>query len=306
MTGPRIVVGTDGSAAAATAVRWAAEEAVRRGAALQVVHAWLPPYPVPPTDLYTDDAPLQRAAEALVNATVERLRQEVPDLVDVEASAAMEHPAPALLCDAEGAELLVVGSRGRGGFAALLMGSVSERCLTHAPCSVAVVPGAMANIPRGRVVVGVDGSASSEEALAWAAREAQLRGARLDVVHAWTMPDVTCHDDAALVGDPDGLAEASRALLEDMVAGVADERAGGPPVLLQSVAGPAAQALMQSAAHAELLVVGARGVGRLRGVLLGSVSRQCAHHAPCPTVVVHGVPTRELVMASPASGGRER
>ena len=308
MTRPRIVVGTDGSAPAATAVRWAAEEALRRGAALEVVHAWLPPYPVLPTDLYADDTPLQRAAEALVNATVARVRQEVPDLIEVWASAQMEHPAPALLCAAVGAELLVVGSRGRGGFAALVLGSVSERCLTHAPCSVAVVPAAAtANLPRGRVVVGVDGSPASEEALAWAAREANLRGARLDVVHAWTMTEVTSQYGAPFVGDPDALQRASQALLEDMVEGLADERDGGPPeLLLQSVAGPAAQALMQSAAHAELLVVGARGLGGLRGLLLGSVSRQCAHHAPCPTVVVRGVPTREPVMAAAASGAQER
>ena len=109
---------------------------------------------------------------------------------------------------------------------------------------------------------------------------------------------VTCQDSGAFVGDPGGLQQASRALLDDMVAGLADERDGGCPVLLQSEAGPAAQALMQSAAHAELLVVGARGVGGLRGLLLGSVSRQCAHHAPCPTVVVRGAPARERAMAS--------
>src|SRR6478672_10763783 len=165
----------------------------------------------------------------------------------------MDRPAPALLCAAMGAELLVVGSRGRGGFASLVLGSVSERCLTHAPCSVAVVPASAADVTHGRVVVGVDGSASSEEALAWAAREAQLREARLNVVHAWTMPEVTSPDGAPFVGDLGALQQASRALLEEMAEGLVDERDGGSPdLLLQSVAGPAAQALMQSAAHAEL------------------------------------------------------
>ena len=155
--------------------------------------------------------------------------------------------------------------------------------------------------------MGVDGSASSEQALAWAAREAQLREARLNVVHAWTMPEVTSPDGAPFVGDLGALQQASRALLEEMAEGLVDERDGGPPdLLLQSVAGPAAQALMQSAAHAELLVVGARGVSGLRGVVFGSVSRQCAHHAPCPTVVVGGVPTREPVMASAARSAQER
>ena len=293
------MVGTDGSDHAATAVRWAADEAVRREATLEVIHAWLPPYPLRPTDLYADHEPVQRAAEALAAAAVRRVRQEVPGLVDVRASAHMDHPAPALLCAAIGAELLVVGSRGHGGFSALVLGSVSEQCLCHAPCSVAVVPRAGADLPRDRIVVGVDGSPSSEEALAWAAREAYLRGLRLDVVHAWTMPEVTCQDSGPSLGDPDALQRASRALLEDMVQGLGDERDGGPPdLMLHSVAGPAAQALVQRAAHAELLVVGARGLSGLRAALLGSVSRQCAHHAPCPTVVVRGVPAREHVMAS--------
>jgi len=91
------------------------------------------------------------------------------------------------------------------------------------------------------------------------------------------------------------------------VEGLADERDGGPPeLLLQSVGGPAAPALLQCAAHADLLVVGARGLGGLGGVLLGSVSRQCAHHAPCPTVVVRGGPTREAAMASATRGTYER
>jgi len=294
-TGPRIVVGTDGSNHAATAVRWAADEAVRRGAALEVIHAWLPPYPIWPTDLYHVDEPGQRAAETLVNATVERLRQEVPDLVEVRASAPMEHPAPALLDAAVGAELLVVGSRSRGGFAGLLRGSVSDRCLTHAPCPMAVVP-ARSDIPGGRVVVGVDGSAASAEALPWAAREASLRWARLHVVHAW-MPSV---------GSTDASEQASRALLEAMVDGLGDERDSGlPEPMLQSMAGPAVEALMQCAAQAELLVLGARGLGGLRGALLGSVSRHCAHQPACPTVIVRGVSRREPAMASAAHDAHE-
>jgi nucleotide-binding universal stress UspA family protein len=91
-----------------------------------------------------------------------------------------------------------------------------------------------------------------------------------------------------------------------MVDGIGDARDGGPPdLLLQSVAGPAARALVQSAAHAELLVVGARGVGGVRGVLPSSVSLQCAHHAPCPTVVVRGAPARERVMATAARHAHE-
>jgi nucleotide-binding universal stress UspA family protein len=154
----------------------------------------------------------------------------------------------------------------------------------------------MAEIPRGRVVVGVDGSEASAEALAWAAREASLRWARLHVVHAW-MPGV---------GSIDASEQASRALLEAMVDELGDERDGGlPDPMLQSVAGPAVRALMQCAAQAELLVLGARGLGGLRGALLGSVSRHCAHQPACPTVIVQGVSRREPAMASAARDAHE-
>jgi nucleotide-binding universal stress UspA family protein len=260
--------------------------------ALEVVHAWLPRHQVRPTSIFTDREPARLAPQALVSETVDRLRSEVPDLGKVWASAPREHPARALLCAAVGAELLVVGSSGGGWPAPLLPGSVGDCCLAHAPCPVTVVPTTMTNAPRDRVVVGVDGSAPSEEALAWAAWEANLRGAPLHVVHAWA-PDIRTRDASEQV---------SRTLLEEMADLVADERDGGPPALvLQSVAGSPAHALLKSAAHAELLVVG----GRSRRRLPGSVGGQCAHHAPCPTVVVRGSSRREPVTASAARHTRE-
>ena len=107
--------------------------------------------------------------------------------------------------------MLVVGSRGRGGFAGLLLGSVSQRCITRRS-----VPGRRGprRLPirttEGRIVVGVDGSPSSHDALVWAADEAARRDARLDVVNAWSVPEILVPDGVAFNGDADALEQASR------------------------------------------------------------------------------------------------
>jgi nucleotide-binding universal stress UspA family protein len=134
----------------------------------------------------------------------------------------------------------------------------------------------------GRIVVGVDGSEGSASALRWAIAEAQLRGAAVDVVHAWLYPYVG--EASFTIGEEEFEAEA-QAVLDRSVS------QGGPvpsgvvvnPILVH---GPAAGALIDAAAGADLLVLSSRGHGGFVGLLLGSVTQQCAHHAPCPLVIV--------------------
>ena len=286
--GPRIVVGTDGSDHAARALRWAAEETGWRQVTLEVVHAWLPAYPVTAHDLFNDYAPLEKASRAVLAAAIDRVRGEVPQVGEIHETLLMEQPALALMHAARGAEMLVVGSRGRGGFAGLLLGSVSQRCITHAPCPVVVVPADCPTVHRGRIVVGVDGSPASHHALVWAAHEASSRKARLEVVNAWSVPEILVPGGLAFNGDADALDQASRSLLKQMTDSIGDDLDVEPPEMdLQSVAERPARALIEAARDADLLVVGSRGLGGFRGALLGSVSQQCAHHAPCPTAVVH-------------------
>ncbi len=152
---------------------------------------------------------------------------------------------------------------------------------------------------RGDVVVGVDGSAGASAALLWAAAEARLRATRLRVVHAWrfSYPDVAGYGWGGAievlprtgVGDQHRAAEA---LLEEATAHLAFE---GLDVDIQceAVEGTAAEVLVGAAGEADLLVVGSRGHGGFVGLLLGSVSQQCAHSAPCPVVIVHA-PKRAL------------
>jgi nucleotide-binding universal stress UspA family protein len=133
----RIVVGVDGSEAAQLALRWAIDEARRRHATLEVVHAWR----TVPIDDYLFSPPepggSSRYARKLLDEAVEA---EDTTGVTVERKLVIGSGAYGLLHEAKGAELLVVGSRGRGGFAGLLLGSVSQQIAHHAPCPVVIIP----------------------------------------------------------------------------------------------------------------------------------------------------------------------
>ncbi len=277
-----VAVGVDGSPGATRALEWAAAEADRAGARLTVVEAWSPTG-------FTDSALVgqgpdhagpdaaRRGAERA--ASLHHRLEVVPQVDDAA-------PVPALLAAAGHADLLVVGSRGYGGFRGLLLGSVSQHCLTHAPCSVAVVrpaegtPWRPLGATPGRVVVGVDGSAGSDRAVDWAAAAARRSGARLAIVGSWMFPG-----SAGFVYTVDvGLPDVARQAVEAATARV---RAIAPDVTVEGVTSedPPAVALVQRSRRADMVVVGSRGVGAFRGVLLGSVSLYVATHAHCPVVV---------------------
>jgi nucleotide-binding universal stress UspA family protein len=140
----------------------------------------------------------------------------------------------------------------------------------------------------GRIVVGVDGSASSRDALRWALDEASLRQAKVEAVIAWHSPVFTYGAGmvVAPVVSPEHLAAEARSALDEAVdAAVA---AAGTTVEVERVVveGGAAANLVEHAQGAALLAVGHRGRGGFAGLLLGSVAEQCAAHAPCPVVVV--------------------
>lgn len=136
---------------------------------------------------------------------------------------------------------------------------------------------------RGVVVVGIDGSKGAHRALEWAVHEAEVRGARLLVIHTWFYPYVG--SPAFVQVDPALLREGAQELLDHAVAQV---RAGHPDLDVTGslLEGSAAHALVEAGQEADLVVVGSRGHGGFAGLLLGSVSQQCVHHATCPVVVV--------------------
>ncbi|MEU0679942.1 universal stress protein [Streptomyces albogriseolus] len=147
----------------------------------------------------------------------------------------------------------------------------------------------MSTVPVGnkdadRIVVGVDGSDYSTRALRWAAQEARLRGARLEVIHAWQIPSVGLPGVSPPY--PDEMFEpAARAVVDHAVAdlGAGPEKAG---IDKRAVKGHPPAVLIEASEGAALVVVGSHGHGRIAGTLLGSVSQRVAHHARCPVVIV--------------------
>jgi nucleotide-binding universal stress UspA family protein len=143
------------------------------------------------------------------------------------------------------------------------------------------------------IVVGVDGSEGSARALRWALNEARLRGAQLRVIHAWFVPLVLALPSEETFGipEPPGSMEEIRAALAKeaanvLAAAMQDIEAGDVHVGGEVIEGKPARVLTEAAADGDLLVVGGRGLGGFTGLLLGSVSQQCAHHARCPLVIV--------------------
>jgi len=136
----------------------------------------------------------------------------------------------------------------------------------------------------GRIVVGVDSSKTSLKALRWALDEAKLRGSRLELVHAFPRPELVGMTMVVTLPSDDELREASAQVLKESL-----EAVGGPgdaEVSTHVGAGGPASVLVETAKDADLLVIGSRGLGGFRGMLLGSVTQQVIAHAPCPVVVI--------------------
>jgi nucleotide-binding universal stress UspA family protein len=172
-----VVVGVDGSQASEQALRWAVWEARLRGAQLAVVTAWTFPSPAGPASSPHDLETFSREkARATLEGMLAAMDGETQGL-HIDRVILEGVPAERLIELSHTADLLVVGSRGLGGFRELLLGSVSHHCATHAACPVVVIREGDLKVRagvEGPVVVGVDGSPSSLEALTWAAREARV------------------------------------------------------------------------------------------------------------------------------------
>ncbi|TDD46943.1 universal stress protein [Nonomuraea terrae] len=275
-----IIVGVDGSVTARAAVEWAAHDAFRMRLPLRIVHAvdrtpyQISKYPDRPDALLIEGARTLREAEALVH--------ERRPTVEVTTRQVEGTPAAVLQEQAKEATELVIGSRGLGGFAGALLGSVSAHVAGHARCPVVVVPGGHRPV-YGEVVVGVDDSPQCEPALAYAFEQAALRGATLRAVHAWQLLVPAFAMDAPY--DVDEL----RAAQHKVVGGrleAAHARYPQVTVVESDVSATPVDALVEASGRADLLVVGSHGRGALGSMLLGSVSRGLLHHAHCPVAVV--------------------
>ncbi|MDP9868296.1 universal stress protein [Streptosporangium brasiliense] len=277
-----IAVGTDGSAAATAALAWAVDDAVRRGLPLRIVHA-VDRWPHDVAELPAPGRPdhLSRLGEQVLAEALTASAERGPEVCVT--TELIEGPPVEVLREQAGAAVeLVIGSRGLGGFAGSLLGSVPIRVAGHVPGAVVIVrPGG--GQTRGEVVVGIDGSAECEPALGFAFEQAGLRGCPLRAVYAWQAPVHGVTPEGAR--DMDEIREGQRRMAADRLV---EWREAFPTVdVVQEVtcAHPV-PALVAASARADLLVMGSRGLGAVGSVLLGSVSRGVLHHAHCPVAVV--------------------
>jgi nucleotide-binding universal stress UspA family protein len=280
-----VVVGADGTTWSRAAVRWAAHEAERRGLPLRVTHVFGWDWRETRHDMGNDypDLIRKRAEGITANAVFEA--RMVARKLEVEGDPVIGHAAALLLDETEYAELMVLGSRGHGGFGSLLLGSVSQRVATHAKCPVVVVRG-RGDVAEGPIAVGVDDSPAAELVLETAFEAAARRGCSLQVVRAYipTIRPWMAYEFPADIDLPDPAA-AERARLAEQLA---PWRAKYPDVPVEVVLTreSAASALVEASARAQLVVVGSRGRGAIAGALLGSTGLQLLHHADCPVYLV--------------------
>ncbi|MBM2616361.1 universal stress protein [Actinoplanes sp. LDG1-06] len=284
MRNPSVVVGTDGTACGTAAVEWAAGEARRRRAPLRIVHAYEWDWHEVRYEIgneYIDVA--QAIAEATVSTARDRARAVAPG-IEIETATIIGHAAPGLIQFAREAALLVVGNRGRGGFAGLLLGSVSQRTALHAACPVVVVRG-RAN-PSGPVVAGLDESPAAERVLAAAFECAAARETSLTVVRAYlpVIPLWLANVRPAEVDTP--AEDATQRTAVDDLLGPWTEKFPQVPVRVVVTHDSAAAALVSASAEGQLVVVGSHGHGVVSGALLGSAGQQLLHHAECPVLIV--------------------
>ncbi len=287
-----VVAGVDGSGSALHAAHWAADEALRLGARLRLVHAidvsalaWTDKFG-PSMEFFES---LESDGRRQLDDAQASIRRAHPELT-VDAEVRTIAPAHALVDLSGSARLVVLGSRGSGGFKGLLAGSTAIALVTHGHCPVAVIRGRTPGSPppdQGPVVVGVDGSPVSETALAAAFEESSLRGTDLVAVHAWVefASDTSYAYARQLFVDWDRVESSEREILAERLAGWQEKY---PNVMVRRVVrgGRPARCLLHEAEDAQLLVVGSRGRGGFAGMLLGSTSHALIHHASCPLLVV--------------------
>jgi nucleotide-binding universal stress UspA family protein len=276
MTGmtEEIIVGYDGSADSELALHWAAREASDRGVTLTVCHAWAP----------------EELSLVFERHVFELARSHGDEIVE----RGVEHAAPfagpggvqpllvsgppaRVLCERSGsASMMVVGSRGHGRLAGLLLGSVAWQLAGHGQGRMVIVrePARRAGDAPGRIVVGVDGSPASHAALEFAGEEATLRHLPLLAICA--------------LADAPGRQDNARQMEEEFgrLLRIWEKQNPDVSVVWQVCQGTPRAVLLEAAAEAQMVIVGTRGQGGIPSMTLGSVTAALLHHAPCPVGIV--------------------
>jgi nucleotide-binding universal stress UspA family protein len=282
-----VVVGIDGSPASERAVVWGARQAALERRPIVLVHAASPTVATtwmgaPAFNPATVLQALEDSGRAQLESAASAVRAREPDL---EIYQVLDHrdPRDALLALARAAALVVVGSRGRGPMASLLLGSVSLAVSQHASCPVVVLR-QDGEDQHGGIVVGTDGTVRSDAALGFAFRQASLTAMPLAVVHAfWSEQDEGYPSAARDYGEAD--LEDMRLLLAEATAGPASDHPE-VKVTLHVERGIPDSVLLHACRTAELVVVGTHPTNAVYDLFAGEVSRSVLGHAHCAVAVV--------------------
>ena len=287
-----VIVGVDGSEESLRAVEWAAIEAKRHSAPLRIVSApaLLPrmhAYNAAPTAIANA---LRGIAARALDAAITR-SEEVAQGLSVTTGLLSGPPALAVAECGEQASMLVVGARGAGGFAAMMLGSVSRYTATRAPCPVVVVREESMAVHR-EIAVGIRDPQDTDQTLAFAFEEAALRGADLVAIHTWFWFPAALHlptegGDAAELRptDPDRIAAEAATSLTTALAGWR-EKYPGVRVRHDVIHGHPARVLASYSARADLVVLGKHGHPADAGPGIGSIQHAVLDHAHGPVAVV--------------------
>jgi nucleotide-binding universal stress UspA family protein len=292
MQNPFVAAATDGTEAGTPVVQWAAKEAERRRLPLRVVHVLDGDWSVERYDYQGDNLDTARRLANMVAEDAAQKAGAVAPAVDVGFQVLVGHPVSCLQGLSETATLMVLGNRGRGGFAGLTLGSVSQRIAMHAHCPVAVVRG-RTDAAEGPVAVGVDDSPAADAVLAAAFSAAAERHTGLVAVRSYSPGPATPlgRIPVAEIETPEQDA-VERQRVNAQLAPWHTKHPDVPVEIVVSRDSPAAM-LVEMSHGAQLAVVGSRGHGLLTGTLLGSTSLQLLHHSHCPVLVVRAGRTPE-------------
>ncbi len=278
-------VGYSGSDTSAEAVTWAATEAAVRGAALRIITCVEMPVVSGEAALGWNSGEAYEAIRAGSVSASDEMAAKVKAMHPTLAVTAEVIPGPAssaLLTDTAATDFIVVGASSHEGAAAFWLGTTPRQLVHNSPCPVAVIRGAATRGAPDRIVVGIDGSETSDAAVKWAADEADRHRVNLHLVHGWSYAYAPVDASATQARD---LTEVDADCTLNRSIDLARERCGGT-VTGQLVETSAVTALLEAVRDGDLLVLGSHGHGGLRNRLLGSTVNSVLDAAAVPVVVV--------------------